>query len=166
MSNHENLAKQNNQPAVGVSVRQKLTVVSGMTHKDVATAEAAVHLGHIGQMPKFQVIAAENLRVHTGLPVDIFRGSKVVDLRAWKERNMVGEYYKSPDGGTFTYTEIVEERGSERVGVIGDSVSIETVAFTDRSRAEVINSLGEPEGQEEQSNIISFPGRQELRPTG
>lgn len=167
MSQHENLNKQSNQQLTpGVNLKHKLRVVSGMSIEDVATAERTVHFGHIGQMPKFQLVAVENLRVHTGLPVDVFITSKVVDLRAWEAKKMIGEYYRSPDGGTFTYTEIVEERGSERVGAIGGNpVFVETVAFTNRSRAEVIGSLGEPVKPSE-NNIIDFPQRRELRPTG
>jgi len=156
MSHHENLAKQNSPSLTkGVNLRHRLKIVSGMSIKDVETAERAVHFGHNSQMSKFQLVAAENLRVETGLQVDVFISSKVLDLGKWREEKKIGEYYKSPDGGTFTYTEIVEERGSERVEASAGLIYIETVAFTSRSRAEVISSLGEPVKPPE-NNLIAL----------
>jgi len=165
MSNHENLAKQNNQKLTGANLKHKFRVVSGMSLGDVGIAERTVHFGHGSQMPKFQLVAVESLRVQTGLPVDVFVRPAVIDLSAWKKENKVGEYYRSPDGGTFTYTEVVEERGSERVEAAAATVYVETVAFTNMSRADVMISLGEPEKQAE-NNLIPLPQRNQLLRTG
>lgn len=159
MANQELLSRQSNLPIKGVRVMHRLRVVTDLqSEREVDISEAAVHLGHKGNIPNMHDITAEGLRVISGRPVITYTSSKVVDMEEWRKKGMVGEYHKGQN--TFAYTEIVDEKGRERV---------ETVAFTSQTQQQVRENLGEPDQSKEDTNsgvLVEFPVTQELRPTG
>lgn len=136
MPKQEGLAKYEKPSlAHGTAVRHVFTVVSDLeSQRTVQIASNVVKLGHRGQIPNMHNIALEALR-NNGKPVDAYEGSTVIDLQAWKEKRVFGQYQEGED--TFAYTEFKpnDEVGSERV---------ETVAFTSKTRQQVRASLGEP----------------------
>lgn len=136
MSKQEGLARYERPvPARGTAVKHVFKVVSGLeSHRTVQVAANVVRLGHRGQIPNMHDIAFEALK-NNGMPVDMYEGSTVIDLQAWREKRVFGQYQDGED--TFAYTEFKpnDEIGSERV---------ETIAFTSKTRQQVLANLGEP----------------------